>query len=292
MRYRITHTTEYDYQKIVNSCHNEIHLIPRKLPRQDCFKHQIRIDPLPADYQERYDFFGNNVANFSIFQPHTRLVVTAISEVSVETDKSQLDFYPDILWESICERIHTGDEPDDLDARQYLLDSPLVMCSEELKEYANPSFSKGRYLMDAVQDLMQRIHTDFAYDPHFTTISTPLEEVLQHRRGVCQDFAHLAIGCLRSRGIPARYVSGYIETLPPPGKPRLVGADASHAWFSVYMREKGWVDFDPTNNLMSMDRHVTLAWGRDYSDVTPLKGVIFGGGEHSVNVSVDVCNLD
>ena len=292
MRYQITHTTEYVYQKPVNTCHNEIHLIPRNFPRQDCLQHQVQIDPIPNDYHERYDFFGNSVASFSINQPHEKLMVTALSEVVVEAEKPQLDFYQDIRWESVCERVHSDEEHENLEARQYLLDSPLVTSTPMLAEYARPSFGKGRFLMEAVHDLMQRIHVDFAYDPHFTTVSTPLEEVLEHRRGVCQDFAHLAIGCLRSQGIPARYVSGYVETLPPPGQPRLVGADASHAWFSVYMHDRGWLDFDPTNNQMPMDRHVTLAWGRDYSDVTPLKGVIFGGGEHNVNVSVDVHNLD
>lgn len=292
MRYQITHTTEYAYRKTVSTCHNEIHLIPRNFSRQDCISHQLQIHPVPADYRERCDFFGNTVASFSIHQPHERLIVTASSEVVVEAEKPQLDFYQDIRWESVCERLHANEELENLEARQYLLDSPLVAGTSELADYAKPSFCKGRYLMDAVSDLMQRIHVDFAYDPHFTTVSTPLDEVLEHRRGVCQDFAHLAIGCLRSQGIPARYVSGYVETLPPPGQTRLVGADASHAWFSVYMPERGWLDFDPTNNQMPMDRHVTLAWGRDYSDVTPLKGVIFGGGEHSVNVSVDVHNLD
>lgn len=291
MNYRITHITEYTYQRTVNTCHNEIHLVPRNFNRQSCSQHEIQIDPVPIDYRERIDFFGNVVASFSIHQPHDRLLVTATSNVTVEAERSQLDFYHNIHWESVCERLHGSDEHEDLLARQYLLDSPLVSVSEELEQYANPSFPHGRNLMEAVLDLMQRIYTDFAYDPLFTTVSTPLEEVLQHRRGVCQDFAHLAIGCLRSQGIPARYVSGYVETLPPPGVPRLVGADASHAWFSVYIPESGWIDFDPTNNQMPTDRHITLAWGRDYSDVSPLKGVIFGGGEHQVNVSVDVQNL-
>jgi len=292
MRYQITHTTEYEYQKSVSACHNEIHLIPRSYARQNCLGYQLEIEPMPLDYQERRDFFGNKVASFSIHQPHARLRVTAKSEVVVEAEKPQLDFYRNIRWESVCERLHGDAEQENLEARQYLLDSLLVAGSAELANYARPSFSKGRFLMEAVHDLMQRIHVDFIYDPHFSTVSTPLAEVLMHRRGVCQDFAHLAIGCLRTQGIPARYVSGYVETIPPPGQPRMIGADASHAWFSVYIPDKGWLDFDPTNNQMPMDRHVTLAWGRDYSDVTPLKGVIFGGGAHSVNVSVDVLNLE
>lgn len=292
MRYQITHTTEYNYERPVNACHNEAHLIPRNFPRQDCLSHQIQVDPFAPDYRERTDFFGNRVVNFSIQQPHNQLTVTATSEVVVQAEKAQLDFYQDISWESVCERLHAASEAENLEARQYLLDSPLVVSTPELAEYAAPSFVHGESLLHSVHNLMERIHVDFSYDPHFTTISTPLDEVLRHRRGVCQDFAHLAIGCLRAQGIPARYVSGYVETLPPPGQSRLIGADASHAWFSVYVPEVGWLDFDPTNNQMPMDRHITLAWGRDYYDVTPMKGVVFGGGGHDVNVSVDVHNLD
>ncbi|HQT25374.1 MAG TPA: transglutaminase family protein, partial [Burkholderiales bacterium] len=200
---------------------------------------------------------------------------------------AQLDFARGTDWESV--RLSQLDVPD---ALQYALDSPFVMTSSELMAYAGPSFTPGRPLLEAVQDLMQRIHADFTYDPGFTTLATPLSEVLAHRRGVCQDFAHLAIGCLRSRGLAARYVSGYIETLPFPGKEKLVGADASHAWFSVYMPELGWMDFDPTNNQIPADRHIVVAWGRDYGDVTPLKGVIFGGGDHELAVSVEVRNMD
>ncbi len=174
----------------------------------------------------------------------------------------------------------------------FALDSPLIQAQRGLAAYAAPSFTPGRRLLDAVLELMERIHREFRYDPEFTTLSTPLAQVLEHRRGVCQDFAHLAIGCLRAHGIPARYVSGYIETLPPPGKAKLVGADASNAWFSVFVPGIGWVDFDPTNNKVLASQHITIAWGRDYSDVTPLKGIIFGGGKMSMKVAVDVLNLD
>ena len=182
--------------------------------------------------------------------------------------------------------------PEILDARQYVLDSSMVTVTPELTDYAQYSFLPDRPLVDVVRDLMQRIYKDFTYDPTFTTIATPLSEVLGFRRGVCQDFAHLAIGCLRAYGMASRYVSGYIETLPEPGKQRLVGADASHAWFSVYVPGTGWMDFDPTNNTVPLDQHITLAWGRDYADVTPLKGIAFGGGQHSLSVSVDVLRLE
>jgi len=179
-----------------------------------------------------------------------------------------------------------------LDARQYVLDSPMVTITPELADYAQSSFTANRALVDVVHDLMQRIYKDFTYDPAFTTIATPLSEVLSFRRGVCQDFAHLAIACLRAYGMAARYISGYVETLPEPGKPRLVGADASHAWFSVFIPGTGWLDFDPTNNTVPLDQHITLAWGRDYADVTPLKGIAFGGGQHTLSVSVDVLRLE
>ncbi|PKM11646.1 MAG: hypothetical protein CVV13_08500 [Gammaproteobacteria bacterium HGW-Gammaproteobacteria-3] len=178
-----------------------------------------------------------------------------------------------------------------LDARYYVLDSPMITANAELGAYAQASFLPKRPLVAVVQDLMQRIYQDFTYDPSFTTIATPLSEVLRHRRGVCQDFAHLAIACLRAYGIAARYISGYIETAQEPGKPRLIGTDASHAWFAVYIPGSGWLEFDPTNNKLPLNQHITLAWGRDFADVTPLKGIAFGGGQHTLSVSVDVLRL-
>jgi transglutaminase-like putative cysteine protease len=175
-----------------------------------------------------------------------------------------------------------------LDACAMVFDSPHVAASERLAAYARPSFAPGRPVLEAARELVHRIHADFTYDPHATTIATPLVEVLERRRGVCQDFAHLAIGCLRSLRLPARYVSGYLLTHPPPGQPKLVGADASHAWFAVFVPGAGWFDFDPTNDLVPADEHVSVAVGRDYDDVTPLRGVIQGGGAHEVTVQVDV----
>ena len=183
-------------------------------------------------------------------------------------------------------------DPQVLEARQFRLESNFIEFGSGIMEYAAPSFAAGRPLLEAVHDLMQRIHRDFTYDPHFSNIATPLHQVLEHRRGVCQDFAHLAIACLRAQGLAARYVSGYLETLPPPGETKQIGADASHAWFGVYVPYQGWVDFDPTNDQIPADRHITLAWGRDYADVAPLKGVVFGGGQgHHLEVAVDVERL-
>jgi transglutaminase-like putative cysteine protease len=288
MNYRVVHRTIYDYSETIASCHNEARLTPRNFERQTCTTNRLVIEPPPSDYREREDFFGNQVAYFSIQQPHKQLVVQAESEIQVHPTNAQLDYSMDMPWETVRTNLETGIDPVTLDARQYALNSPMVSASRDLEHYALLSFTKKRPIMDAVQNLMQRIHTDFAYDPTFTSIATPLETVLKHRRGVCQDFAQLAIGCLRSLGLSARYISGYVETLPPPGKARLIGADASHAWFSVYIPDYGWLDLDPTNNQKPMDRHITIAWGRDFADVSPLKGVLFGSGEHELTVSVDV----
>jgi transglutaminase-like putative cysteine protease len=311
VKYRITHITFYHYSQPVGLCQNEARLQPRIFWRQQCHNSRFDIKPTPMDFSERIDFFGNRVAYFAIQQPHTQLIVTAISEVTIFPRQNNLDLLNQMTWEQVRSllqespllgqsqsqlgqsQIQNQDQTlEVLDARQYVLDSPMVIVTPELADYAQGSFLPNRALVDVVHDLMQRIYKDFTYDPAFTTIATPLSEVLSFRRGVCQDFAHLAIGCLRAYGIAARYISGYVETLPEPGKPRLVGADASHAWFSVYIPGTGWLDFDPTNNTVPLDQHITLAWGRDYADVTPLKGIAFGGGQHTLSVSVDVLRLE
>ncbi|WP_124950182.1 transglutaminase family protein [Sulfuriferula thiophila] len=291
MRYQVIHTTEYDYRESVGQSYNEARLLPRVTANQQCHRTQLQISPSPTDYHEREDFFGNRVAYFSIRESHKRFIVTATSEVQIAPQEAQLNFSLGADWESARLTLGQQRDPQTLDALQYTLDSPFIAATAELAAYAQASFPRGRSLLEAVNDLMGRIHTDFTYDPDFTTLATPLATVLKHRRGVCQDFAHLAIGCLRAHGLAARYVSGYIETFPPPGEEKLVGSDASHAWFSVYVPELGWIDFDPTNNQIPVDQHIVLGWGRDYGDITPLKGVIFGGGEHELAVSVDVRNL-
>ncbi|MCX7097502.1 MAG: transglutaminase family protein [Methylococcales bacterium] len=310
MKYRITHSTFYHYSQPVGLCQNEARLQPRDFWHQQCTSSRFDIKPTPVDFRERLDFFGNRVAYFAIQQPHTQLVVTAISDVTITPRPNRLDSFSQMPWEQarslLLEPLPIGqsqnqqaqgqqqnqEQPLDwLEARQYLMDSPMISISPELTDYALASFQPNRALVEVVHDLMGRIYKDFTYDPTFTTIATPLSEVLSFRRGVCQDFAHLAIACLRAYGIAARYISGYVETLPEPGKQRLVGADASHAWFSVYIPGTGWLDFDPTNNTIPLDQHITLAWGRDYADVTPLKGIAFGGGQHTLSVSVDVLGL-
>ncbi len=313
MKYRITHTTLYQYSQSVGLCQNEARLHPRNFWRQRCDNSRIDINPMPTDVNERIDSFGNHVAYFSIQQPHTQLNVTATSEVTIFPKQSTLDLFNQMTWEQVrnllqgasfqgqlqnqqFQTLSQGQGQDQTQelmfAKQCLLDSPMVTVTPNLASYAQSSFKPNRLLVDVVHDLMGRIYQEFTYDPTFTTIATPLVDVLNFRRGVCQDFAHLAIGCLRSYGIAARYISGYVETLTEPGQPRLVGADASHAWFSVYVPTIGWMDFDPTNNTVPLDQHITLAWGRDYSDVTPLKGIAFGGGQHTLSVSVDVWRLE
>ncbi len=307
MKYRIQHTTLYNYSQLVGLCQNEARLKPRDFWRQHCHFSRLEISPSPANFQERTDYFGNPVVYFAIQQAHHLLDVTAISEVSVFPRPHDQDLFNALAWEQVRVMLRengplhiqsqnqmqiqvSGSEI--LDARQYVFDSPMVAASQELGSYAAVSFLPNRPLVQVVQDLMQRIYRDFTYDPSFSSIATPLSEVLAHRRGVCQDVAHLAIGCLRSYGIAARYISGYVETQTEPGLPRLVGADASHAWFAVYIPGSGWVEFDPTNNKLPLDQHITLAWGRDFADVTPLKGIAFGGGLHTLSVSVDVLRLE
>ena len=285
MNYHITHQNHYEYAEVVSLSHNQARLSPRSFFNQTCLNSHIAIDPQPASFRERKDFFGNRAAYFSIEQPHNILSVTAESDVHIV---SQTQLISNMPWETACHILKTTTDPDLLSVRQFVLDSPKVATVPELTKYAEPSFPTGRPLIEAVSDLTQRIYNDFDYVPGFTTISTPLSDVFKHRKGVCQDFAHLAIGCLRAMGLAARYISGYLENLPSPDTEYLIGSDASHAWFSVYLSNHGWIDFDPTNNLMPYDRHITLAWGRDFADVTPLKGVVLGGGQHALTVSVTV----
>lgn len=292
MRYRVVHRTEYLYAEPVTFCHNEAHLVPRAGACQRLFANAVEIDPPPAVLTRREDFFGNTVLYFAIQEAHTCLALTATSEVELAVRDVPLHFQSPNNWEEAAARTRGETTRAMLEARQFTLASPMVAASPEIAAYAAASFTPGRALVEAVYDLMGRIHRDFTYDPGFTTIATSLTHVFEHRRGVCQDFAHLAIACLRSFGLAARYVSGYIETLAPPGQAKLVGADASHAWFSVYDPGMGWLDFDPTNNQLPIDQHVTVAWGRDYSDITPIKGIIFGGGaQHSARVAVDIERL-
>jgi transglutaminase-like putative cysteine protease len=288
MIYRIRHSTRYVYHQPVSLCYNLACLTPRGLPWQDVLETRLEIDPPPAERSERLDFFGNRVHFFAVHHPHEALSVTAESRVAVAAAGRAPDPAPDADWREQRARLNAERSGEGLDARAFAFESPLVPAASGIADYAQPSFAPGRGLLAAVTDLVHRIHRDFEYMPTHTTVATPISEVLRHRKGVCQDFAHLAIAGMRAMGLAARYVSGYIETLPPPGRPRLVGADASHAWVSVFFPGAGWLDFDPTNDRRPGDQHITVAWGRDYADVAPLKGVVFSSGTHALKVSVDV----
>ncbi|MGF1526988.1 MAG: transglutaminase N-terminal domain-containing protein [Candidatus Competibacterales bacterium] len=286
LRYRITHRTSYGYDEDVMLCHNQAYLLPRHTPRQRSLSSQLLVTPTPSDAVERMDFYGNRCHHFTLQTPHRQLEVVATSELEVQPLEG-VQGSPH-AWETVAALLADDLSPCGLEARDFTLPSPMVEPTAAVRDYAQASFPPQRPLFDAVMDLTQRIYRDFTYDAQATTVVTPLSQVLEQRRGVCQDFAHLAIAGLRSLGLPARYVSGYLETLPPPGTPKLRGADASHAWFSVYSLELGWLDFDPTNGQVPDAHYLTTAWGRDYSDVPPLKGIIFGGGGHTLQVGVDV----
>lgn len=290
MKYQLRHSTLYEYSGPVSLSHNEARLLPRDLPWQWCTNAQLEIAPKPLRMRERIDFFGNRVVYFSLESLHEELHINVTSEIETRPRPMQ-DFFSTIGWEQAVRETAADirySNRDCLEARLFLLDSPFIRQHDSLAAYASSSFFAGRNLLDAVLDLNQRIFNEFVYDPDFTTVATPLKEVLASRRGVCQDFAHLAIGCLRSLGLAARYVSGYMETMPPPGKVKLLGADATHAWLAVFIPGWGWLEIDPTNGCVPDERYIVLGWGRDFADVTPLKGVMTGGGEHKLTVAVDV----
>jgi transglutaminase-like putative cysteine protease len=291
MRLRVVHRTTYGYAKPVTTSHHEIHLTPRDGPSQVCLSHTVSITPTPGAVRERLDYFNNRACYFGIHETHRTLEVIAESEVRVKERPSSLllDRTP---WEDVRDVVARNRRPESLEAYSFVFDSPYVRVGPELHALAAPSFAPGRPLLDAMVDLTRRIFSHFTYDPSATGVATPLSDVLCNRRGVCQDFAHIAIGCLRSMGLPGRYVSGYLLTSPPPGRPRLVGCDASHAWISTYLPNVGWIDFDPSNDMMPDEKHVVVAFGRDFGDVTPVQGVILGGGRHTVRVAVDVAPVD
>jgi transglutaminase-like putative cysteine protease len=286
MIFRIRHQTRYASLKPVSVGHNEAWLTPRDTAAQRCLDCRLQIEPEPSVLVARRDYFQNLVTQFAFNQGYTTLTVTAFNEVETLPRQGPASMGP--AWEELADPGRWRLSDADFDAYEFAFDSARCRTSPELALYAAPAFTPGRPILEAVADLMGRLHADFRYEPASTTISTPVEQVFRQRRGVCQDFAHLMISMLRSLGLSARYVSGYLRTAPPPGRPRLVGADASHAWVSVYCGALGWVDADPTNNQFPWSDHVTIAWGRDYTDVTPLKGVYIGGNSLQMHVCVDV----
>jgi transglutaminase-like putative cysteine protease len=292
MLYRVRHQTIYDYVQPVSVSHHLVRLAPRNLPRQKCRSMELSVWPEPPFQASTHvDYFGNSVTSFTLPESHTRMCVEANSELEVEAVAGPV-LSQSPTWESVRNTIPFDHSHDGLEAFQFVFDSSRVFAKPELAAYARESFQPHRPLLEAVMDLTGRIHQDFRFDPKATEVTTPVETFFEKRRGVCQDFSHLQIACMRSLRLPARYVSGYLRTSPPPGRPRLVGSDASHAWCSVWCSSTGWVDFDPTNNCVPSDGHITLAWGRDYSDVSPIRGVLLGGAKHSLKVGVDVMPLE
>jgi transglutaminase-like putative cysteine protease len=290
--YRVTHRTEYEYETDVSASYSQLHLLPRDAPGQRCRSAEVSVDPAPGDYREHRDFFGNRVVFLAIHHPHRALTVTATSVVEVDERPGELSLFGQGQWEEARDAVRTSAVADPVDAAQFVLDSPLVEVGDAYRDYAAASFTPGRPLLDAVTSLCSRIHADFAYAPGSTSVATPLAQVFDQREGVCQDFAHVGIACLRSLGLPARYVSGYLETNPPPGRPKLTGVDGSHAWLSLLVPDAGWLDVDPTNDQLVGGRYVVTACGRDYNDVPPLGGVIYTEGKtDSLRVRVDVVAL-
>jgi len=287
MEYSVRHRTTYRYLQDVAQSWHIAHLLLRPTPSQSVQESQVTPTPEPASRVVRQDYFGNQCEWLFFDAVHNHLEVVAESRVRVEAapPRAARDSLP---WEEVRCLLEEPADEDVRDAVQYIFDSPLTAFSGDIAAYALVSFTPGRPLLEAAIDLMRRIHDEFRYDTTVTDAATPVDKVYEIRAGVCQDLAHAGIAALRSLGLPARYVSGYLMTQPPPGKARLLGADASHAWFSVFAPPFGWVDLDPTNRVLVSDSHVTAAWGRDYGDVAPVGGIILGGHDHIVDVGVDV----
>jgi transglutaminase-like putative cysteine protease len=289
-RYQIFHDTQYRYAAPVSLAQQLAHLWPRDCARQRCLYRELQITPQPTQRQDAMDVFGNPLTRLSFERPHSALQVNARLLVEVFA-RPEVDLGASPPWEQVREKLayHGGSlDENALEAARYRVESPFVRLKQIFAEYPADCFVPDRPYLQCVAALMSKIHGEFIYDSAATLVATPLHEVLEKRRGVCQDFAHLMLACLRARGFAARYVSGYLLSHPPAGQPRLIGADASHAWVSVYCPQLGWVDFDPTNDLLPAQEHITLAWGRDFADVSPLRGVILGGGSHDPEVRVTV----
>lgn len=291
MKYRITHSTGYKYSAPASLSQNELFLFPRETSQQKVDDSRLSIVPKPQYLQWRIDYFGNTSHVFMVQHPHDELSITATSIVRTSLPAAPP---PEATapWETVVLRLAAHAQPSDFEAFQFVFASPLITVSPAATAYALKSFFPGTPVLIGAADLVRRIFTEFSYDKNASTVDTTVEQVLENRSGVCQDFAHLAISGLRGLGLAARYVSGYLETTPPPGKPKLVGADASHAWISVFLPDFGWVDLDPTNNMITNETYITVAWGRDYGDVAPVKGVVMGGGTHLLSVMVDVSAQD
>jgi transglutaminase-like putative cysteine protease len=288
MMYDIRHRTTFTYEDVVSVSHHVLHLSPRRHPRQRALETAMLIDPSPAVDSRGSDYFGNPVHYLTVQEPHDQLVVEARSRIDVQPLPASIDLGASERWVETRESLAAAADDTTLQAFQFVFDSPYSVADEDVRDYALQSFVGDRPVLEAAMDLTSRIYGEFEYRGGVSDVSTPVRDVFGMRKGVCQDFAHLEIACLRSLGLAARYVSGYLRTRPPEGKEKLVGADASHAWLSVWCGSNGWVDFDPTNNVIPNVEHITIGWGRDYGDVSPINGFIVGGGAHQVAVAVDV----
>jgi len=285
--YEITHATTYDYVGDVSVSHHLVRLAPRRYIRQTCLAHQLTVSPEPATVSSHRDYFGNLTHFIAVEKGHHQLVIRSNSRVAV-APATVPEPGETLSWEAVRARCRDDHSGKALEAHEFTYASPLIPESEEFVQYAQPSFMPDRPVLEAVTDLTRRIHADFTFDTTATTVTTPVAEVFKQRRGVCQDFVHFELACLRSLGLPARYVSGYIETDPPAGQPKLRGVDASHAWLSFLCPGFGWIDIDPTNNCISSLRHIAIAWGRDYGDVPPIRGLLVGSQSQQLTVAVDV----
>lgn len=288
--YEVSHRTTYRYSIPVSLSHHVLHLTARPCANQLCHRTKLRISPTPTAQASGTDYFGNPVAFITLQHQHRELVLHARSLIEV-LPRAVPPADTTAPWDDIYDELCRGASDEGLEAIQFAFESPQTRISDEIRAYARRSFPAGRPVLEGALDLTRRINREFMFDTTATTVSTPVDDVLRSRRGVCQDFAHLQIACLRALRLPARYVSGYILTHPPEGRDKLIGADASHAWLSLWCPGHGWVDLDPTNDVPVSLEHITLAWGREYGDISPVNGAIFGGGAHSVQVGVDVTPL-
>lgn len=282
MRYRVRHRTSYHYGGPVDLAAHMLHLRPRETPHQRVLASEVLTTPRPVRETEGLDHFGNRVSRVFIEERHARFEVAAEALVEVEFPAPPpVEETP--AWEAVAAAGSAGE------VAEFVFPSPMAPSLADSRTYAEPSFRPGAPVLEGLLELNGRIRQDFTFRPGVTTVGTPVSRVLQRREGVCQDFTHLMIAALRGLGLPARYVSGYIRTYPAPGATQLRGADQSHAWVSAWLGpEHGWIDLDPTNGLVARDEHVVLAWGRDYGDISPVRGIILGGGRHSLSVGVEL----
>ena len=290
MKYRIHHETVYEYESSVSYSQHVARLRPSVTPNQTQGSFELKVSPTPDTLKHAVDYFGNACSYFGLTSPHHKLSIESTSEVTVKPNQvTDLDL--SMAWEKVRDTLQSSHNSSDLAAAEFSFSSPLSPVMAELADYARQSFQKDTPIFRACEDLTKRIFEDFKFDPKVTTVATPVSEVFNKRAGVCQDFSHLQISCLRSLGLAAAYVSGYLRTEPPPGKERLIGADASHAWIAVYSPQMGWNGFDATNNVIPGKDHIYVAKGRDYLDISPVRGTVFGGGAQTLKIGVTVSEV-